>query len=70
MKMPKMRWDKRRKMAKQRSKKEQRDRNDGEGQNLRGSREIKIDVKKDLGHPVPLSAGFSSSLVPGWKSIL
>ena len=69
--MPKMRWDKRRKMAKQRSKKEQRDRNDGEGQNLRGSREIKIDAKKkNLGHPVPLSAGFSSSLVPGWKSIL
>ena len=45
MKMPKMRWDKRRKMAKQRSKKEQRDRNDGEGQNLRGSREVKIDAR-------------------------
>ena len=40
-----MRWDKRRKMAKQRSKKEQRDRNDGEGQNLRGSREVKIDAR-------------------------
>ena len=24
----------------------------------------------DLGQPVPFSAGFSSSLVPGWKSIL
>ena len=68
--MPKMRWDKRRKMAKQISKKDQRDRNDGEGQNLRGSREIKINAKKNLGHPVPVSAGFSSSLVPGWKSIL
>ena len=66
-----MRRDKRRKMAKQKSEKEERGRNDGEGQNLRGSREKIIDTKKEnLGHPLPVSAGFSSSLVPGWKSIL